>query len=53
MGLAFICKPCKTGADIKAGDANPLGKKVKKTWHDQCVGTTWCDCQHRIGAKTV
>lgn len=24
----------------------------KDSQHDQCIGGTWCDCQHREGKTT-
>ncbi len=46
MGLAFICEPCKSGADITATDV--LKMRAKKDWHDKCLGSTRCDCQHKV-----
>jgi hypothetical protein len=40
----MICKPCAAAADATAalsGDSFYL--------HTDCLGPTWCDCQHRVG----
>jgi hypothetical protein len=44
--INFICKPCKTGADVVAADS-PALKVIKADLHSHCRGATWCDCQHR------
>jgi hypothetical protein len=49
--MQFICKPCKTAADITTHD-RPEIEAQKAYAHIYCMGGTWCDCQHRKGKTT-
>lgn len=53
----MICKPCGDAGDLySAVKAGPVNEHPIKTLfltkitelHAECVGGTWCDCQHKI-----
>lgn len=45
--MQFICKPCKSAADIVM-EKGSIAVEIKKSRHKLCPGGTWCECQHRI-----
>lgn len=38
-----ICEPCRKGATLLGEDAS-----AAISWHEECPGGTWCDCQHQV-----
>jgi hypothetical protein len=57
---SMICPACKAGADVLRGfeavtEINPeYGPRLiakSREHHDQCMGKTRCDCQHKINSE--
>lgn len=48
IGLAFICEPCKEAGNVIMDAPPEVIQLAKRSKHNQCVGGTHCDCQHRV-----
>jgi hypothetical protein len=49
--MNFICDPCKHAGELPEGSNVLFSLELKKANHSKCKGSTWCDCQHRVGRK--
>lgn len=47
----MICEPCRNAGDISMETLG--GTELKKLFHSECKGGTWCDCQHRVEPKKI
>jgi hypothetical protein len=49
-----ICLECRSAANLsarilRAGSNAPMGSLMSAMRsHEQCKGSTWCDCKHKV-----